>query len=173
MAEPMSLAKSTPPLHTFEATSFDLARNVSRQPPKSEHSLPGKHAGNQLVTNNHRPNKGVILSEDESYCSDETVENEPTDPEWNGSFDGEEDTSDDDKHSQRMIQYVNIRGMQAIASLSDIDACTGRTCNQSADLLAGNSLQRNSDSREDKRRGTINTRASSMPRSHAPGMSAK
>jgi hypothetical protein len=169
----MSLAKPTPPLHTFEATSSDLAKNVSRQPPESEHSLPGKQAGNQLVTSDHRPNKGVILSEDESYCSDETVENEPTDPEWNGSSDGEDDTSDDDNQSQRMIQYVSIRGMQAIASLSNIDACTGRTCNQSADLLVGSSPQRNSDSREDKRREIINTRASSMPRSHAPGMSAK
>jgi hypothetical protein len=112
MAESMSLAKPTPPLHTFEATSSDLAKNVSRQPPKSEDSLPGKHAGNQLITNNHRPNKGVILSEDESYCSDETVENEPTDPEWNGSSDGEEDTSDDDKQSQRMTQYVSISCVQ-------------------------------------------------------------
>jgi hypothetical protein len=112
MAEPMSLAKPTPPLHTFEATSSDLAKNVSRQPPKSEHSLPGKHAGNQLVMNSHRSNKGVILSEDESYCSDETVEHEPSDPEWNGSSDGEEDTSDDDKQSQRMTQYVGISCVQ-------------------------------------------------------------
>lgn len=112
MAEPVSLAKPTPPLHTFEATSSDLAKNVSRQPSKSDHSLPGTHASNQLTMSSHRSNKETILSEDDSYCSEETVENEPTDPEWNGSSDGEEDTSDDDKQSQRTTQYVSISCVQ-------------------------------------------------------------